>query len=144
MILLLNTWSEGFQYVNYICITRPIRQNNNNNNINDLFLYLEQNQFLDLDLTIQECFAPAESDVPQPSQSPDLQEKSASLKIALSNHYTGVFYRKWRRKQYCLEKILTQGNPRRHRSSVFVCMEKKPQISLQYRFDPKKEMYVIA
>jgi len=54
----------------------------------------QENLFLDLDLTIQEYFAPAESDVLQPSQSPDLPEKSASLKIALSDYYTGVFYRK--------------------------------------------------
>ena len=85
-------------HINYIYTTRPIWQNNDNNNdnniINNLFLYLEQNLFLDLDLTIQEYFAPAESDVPQPSQSPDLPEKSASLKIALSDYYTGVFYRK--------------------------------------------------
>lgn len=95
-IIVLKTWSEGVQHISYTYTTRPIRQNNdnNNNNINNLFLYLEQNLFLDLELTIQEYFAPAESDVLQPSQSPDLQEKSASLKIALSDHYTGVFYRK--------------------------------------------------
>ena len=95
-IILLKIWIEGVQHINYIYTTRPIKQNNdnNNNNINNLFLYLEQNLFLDLDLTIQEYFAPAESDVLQPSQSPDLPEKSASLKIALSDHYTGVFYRK--------------------------------------------------